>query len=666
MSIRLDTENGRIFDTRCQEDLLFCGDSLGVCYTLMSDDITRGKKPSATPYKDRLDAFRYTDGGWYADETETSLRAETFGDGLLFEMESPRTDLSEYGIHLPFNFMGKRNGGGWENQFLFNSPYRSPDRRVIYAYLTKPNGNHLAVAITGEADGWKMDYSPYLWAHYFVSLKLLANYDRAYGTPDRPKKLSFAILPVSDFGDCLEKLSRLFGIPMLNFEVGGGAVGEEIPLMAYGEPDGLIERHGDREVTLPFPSRYLLRHEGEVELTPVRDGVRGAPVTVYGYRDLFSLYKKSMESVNPDVIARYTDGNLCEHQCWASAMLRFLRRHRPRLTEDEVCELESKLRPFLATLTETDEAKAVPRQTIFHLPHEGFPAYNVYRSRRVQELFFGITILLDAYLYFGDERYYRYAVGATDCLISHYQKEDGRLEVDWGNHAEDYTTVCCAMIPLCDMANFVKDRDPERSARYRNAADRMAAHVYARGMKFPTEGGKTEIAEEEMEDGSIACTALTLLYYCRNIERNEAYIEKAKAILDIHDSWIIRTPVCQMHGSTLRWWETQWEGDADGPAICAGHAWSIWRAEADYLYYALTGDREHLIRAKNGFMTNLSKIQSDGKSYSIYNPDEINGGGFHGVSDEIRFRLANRYADREDCGISRYVWIRINDTFLKE
>lgn len=31
-------------------------------------------------------------------------------------------------------------------------------------------------------------------------------------------------------------------------------------------------------------------------------------------------------------------------------------------------------------------------------------------------------------------------------------------------------------------------------------------------------------------------------------------------------------------------------GDADGPAICCGHAWTIWRAEADYLYYALTGD----------------------------------------------------------------------------
>jgi hypothetical protein len=192
----------------------------------------------------------------------------------------------------------------------------------------------------------------------------------------------------------------------------------------------------------------------------------------------------------------------------------------------------------------------------------------------------------------------------------------------------------------------------------------MAEYLYDRGTKFPTEGVISGKAEEEMEDGSISCTALALLYYCKNVRRDERYIEKAKEILDLHEIWVIKTPVCQMKGSSLRWWETQWEGDADGPAICAGHAWSIWRAEADHLYYQLTGDEKYLAKAKNGFMTNLSKIQTDGVTYSVYNPDEINGGGFDGTPDSIRYRVAKRFADREDCGISRYVWIRINDTFL--
>ena len=168
-----------------------------------------------------------------------------------------------------------------------------------------------------------------------------------------------------------------------------------------------------------------------------------------------------------------------------------------------------------------------------------------------------------------------------------------------------------------------------------------------------------------MEDGSISCTALSLLYYCKNASKNEDYIKQAKEILDLHENWVIKCPICQMHGSTLRWWETGWEGDGDGPAICSGHAWSIWRGEADYLYYELTGDKSHLLKAKNTFMTNLSKIDKDGYSYAIYNPDMINGGGFHCDTSKINFSVATKFAKTKDSGLSRYVWIRINDTFLQ-
>ena len=121
-----------------------------------------------------------------------------------------------------------------------------------------------------------------------------------------------------------------------------------------------------------------------------------------------------------------------------------------------------------------------------------------------------------------------------------------------------------------------------------------------------------------------------------------------------------------MHGSSLRWWETRWEGDADGPAICAGHGWTIWRAEADYWYAYLTGDKEYYQKAFNGFMTNLSKIDLNGVSYSIYNVDDINGGGFKKVSDEINFKVAPKYASVPDCGLSRYVWGRMFGTFLSD
>lgn len=59
-------------------------------------------------------------------------------------------------------------------------------------------------------------------------------------------------------------------------------------------------------------------------------------------------------------------------------------------------------------------------------------------------------------------------------------------------------------------------------------------------------------------------------------------------------------------------------------------------------------------------------ILNKGNSYSNYNPNLITGGGFATKSDDVVFRIANRFPNRVDCGLSRYVFIRLNDTFLGE
>lgn len=655
-------ENNTIVDTRALNDKIINGADISICYTLKTDDITKGKTPSCTPYIDRVDNF---DKSLFAKATKSTLKISSYKNGVLFDLTSSGELLSEYGINLPFNFMGKKNGGGWENQFLFNTPYFSNEQGIMYFYLTKPNGNNLLVAVL-KGQGWKMDYSPYSFGHYFVNLKLLANYDRAYNQEVRENHLTLAILPVTTFESALSALSEVYEKPFLDYKVSGGKVGNEIELIPYGSPDTLIEVYDGKETSYPYHSTYTLKNEGETVLIPSKNGKRGAPVSVYAYKSIIDLYKKSMDTVDLDIIKKYTDGNLCEHQSWLSATLRYLIKYKNTLTNDEIAQLENKALAELDIITEQNIEKAVARQTIWHLPHDSFGAYNVYKSNRVQELFFGITILLDAHKYFGDEKYLTYLKGATKCLISNYQGKDGRIEIDWGDKKDDYTTVCAPMIPLVDTANYLKQIDPELSALCKESASKMAEYLYQRGISFPTEGVVSNEAESEMEDGSISCTALCLLYYCKNLSFERKYLEKAKQILDIHNSWVINAPICQMKNSTLRWWETQWEGDADGPAICAGHAWTIWRAEADYLYFKLTGDEAYQIKAHNGFMTNLSKIDKNGKSYSTYNPDLINGGGFHWNAEETTFKLANRFASIEDCGISRYVWIRINDTFLSE
>jgi hypothetical protein len=220
------------------------------------------------------------------------------------------------------------------------------------------------------------------------------------------------------------------------------------------------------------------------------------------------------------------------------------------------------------------------------------------------------------------------------------------------------------MIPIVDMANYFKDRDEALYQKYRTSAAKLAEHLYRRGYYFPTETEETDEVEEEREDGSISCTALALLYYSGNVEYNENYVQTALEILQTHEAWVAKTPIAQMYRSSLRWWETRWEGDKDGPALCMGHGWSIWRAEADYWAYVATGDDKWLQKAKAGFSGNFAKIDGQGKSYAIYQADYITGGGFlPGVVK--RFEIVPKYPRQSDSGLSRYVWIRAAATLLK-
>ena len=141
-------------------------------------------------------------------------------------------------------------------------------------------------------------------------------------------------------------------------------------------------------------------------------------------------------------------------------------------------------------------------------------------------------------------------------------------------------------------------------------------------------------------------------------------VRRAKEILDMHEAWVTHTPIAPAFHSSLRWWETFWEGDANGPSICYGHAWTIWRAEADYWYYTLTGDARYREKAFNGFMSNLSKIDGNGSSYACYMLDYIPGGGFTDDSAQVDFSIRQGFPHQRDSGLSRYVWVRAFESVL--
>ena len=109
MSISI-LENGRIVDRRNGDLSIFAGGEISVCYTLHTDNIKEGKRVSSTPYVDRTDDLVTKNGVRYGENTKSTVKIEPYEDGIVIEAAAEGEGISEYGINLPFNFMGKKNG----------------------------------------------------------------------------------------------------------------------------------------------------------------------------------------------------------------------------------------------------------------------------------------------------------------------------------------------------------------------------------------------------------------------------------------------------------------------------------------------------------------------------------------------------------------------------
>lgn len=633
------------------------GDEIHIRYTLKSDDISNGKTPFGKPYNDRKGYF---DENGRNEETLSEIRVNEICGGYKILLTTQSNDLSEFGISLPINFMGKKNGGGWENQYLLNSPYTSLGNRYKYCYLSNPNGKNLMIFPKGKCDGWKSDYSSeFCPGHFFLELEFLANFDKAYNTKSNNKRLELYLFEVSSFEEALEKMCEALGVSALGFTLSAVKKGGMQTLRVYGDCDTVVV---NKKKYFPKEKRVQVCADryGLIRAVPYYKNKRGMDCVFYCYDDIVKVCKRALDSVNDAELDR-TDKNLCEHHCWLSAMLRYMQRYGKRGCGRFFGRIE---RAF-SEIMEQDERKAIPRRTVFNKPYKNEDSYFIFQSNRIQELLFGVTIFTDAYKLTGKKIFLEYAVGGLNSVLSKHF-DNGMIYTEFLNGGkEDYTTVCCLIIPFVDMAVLLKDTDTELSEKFTRAVSLIAEYLYNRN-GFYTEAFVSEATEEEMEDGSISCTALSLLYYCAKIKKEDKYLQKAKQILDLHEAWISNTPIAPCYHSTLRWWETFWGGDATGPSICFGHAWTIWRAEADYWYYYLTKDENYRIKAYNGFASNFSKIDGKGGMYSCYLLDYIPGGGFHEncIDKIVPVRIGK--PEGRDSGLSRYALVRAFDTVIEE
>ena len=651
-------------------------------YTLLSDDINSQEKPHFIPYNDHSAGYDYFDLQnniltYNNTDKNVSAKIAFESDYIEFEYNYGGDALSEFGAYLPFNFMNRKNGE-WEQQLLPSSPYNSTENNYHYCYFTRPDGNNLLLVCYNKVAGFKLDYSEYSCAHFYTGYRVLSNFDRAYGPSVFENNIKFRIYPVTTYDNALNIVADTLSLPVCTYATSWTNIGELKEINVIGQcdcikivsPSGTIDNYIQNDNKI----RFIAHEYGDYTIIPFINEKQGIECRVFAFRSLKETFCNAVKSVRQyreEIIGKDKNGkelfvpahivyssqhdfNLCEHCMWAWTALKYLKYNNDPIIKADV-------ENFLSLLLTNEESLMIPHLTLVENKQgDNIPEYSTYKSNRIQEAFNGINILLEAYRLFNDRKYIEFAAKSA---VAHMKNMHINGTIKCGN--TDYSTVTAMIIPIVDCAFELEKSGDERAKFLKDSACYLADHVLDRGLDFPTETTITEETTPEIEEGSMSCSALTVLYVYFHISPQQRYVDYAKQVLQLHNAWRVFINFPQCFYSTLRWWETIWEGDNNGPAICCGHSWTIWRGEADYYYALITGDGKAYLRSLNAFMSNISKTQENGDMYAIYRLESIVAGGWSDSSDKISRRDAQGFPLKTDNTLSRYVFARADATIFK-
>lgn len=636
------------------------GKSGAACFTYASDDITSMPHERFTPYNDRISFYdavnQYDKNTVFAVDTINNITTEfsLTDDGLNIRSEAKNENISEFGINFDLNFLGKRDAN-FQKQLLPTSPYTSSDGEHMFFIMTNPEGNFLVITAKTRCDGWKIDYSPQCFAHNILAVKFLSGFDKAYGGSGK-KSIELNIQTAKGLDEVFDIISGLYRLPVCRPVLNGGFDGCGI-VKIYGVYDYLNVTSPSGSVYKTHSDKINMTEYGFYTITPVFNNQNGIDCILWNGKNMPALFDKCCDAIKKPY---HPDDNLCEGGCFIWALISNMRFNH-NFKYDKIVREELDI--IMA------KGEYVPRKTI--VPHTmgKFGAYHIHESERVQEQFFGVSILIEAYRLYENNEIYEYMISSLLDLVNNYMK-NGMIY-----NGSDYTTVCAPIITVVDAAILLREKNDERYKIFRKAADEIVQFLYKRRYDFPTEGEENELFNKEYEDGSISCTALSILYYCRYIERNFQYENFAYDVLMLHKAWTSYSPDAKMNGSSFRWWETIWEGDGEGPALCCGHAWTIWKGEALFHGGILLHNDQMLLDSWNAYVTNFCKADKDGTMYSCYEADYIRGGGdsetklslkqLKGECHDIKYEVAHSYPTHADNSLSRYAWVRAYHTWLK-
>ena len=647
-----------------------------LAYTLKKENINKQEHPGCMPFEEKYIGY---DENFQNVEFGTKLLIEKSADGFCLDLSCSGQNVDGAGLFLPFNFVGRKNGY-WKEQFTVSSPYHSKDYQHHMFYLARPDGNGIACIVENEIDCFMVNYSPYQGGHWIRGITFWSQLDKAYGRAQRKeKRIRLHVLPVSSYMETMEHACRIWNCCALYYDNATGFINQPFSLRTIGQPDEIrvVSPSGVEQIVTN--GSFVPQEYGFYTATPYSQGIPGMDCTVFAMDSLSKMQERAAKIIRQDtnnVIGQTVDGmpiyepahltyrgykdfSLCEHSMWVWGTLKYLRRDSTdkRLNED-----------VLNLLRIIDPVNQVNLHRCTFNPADH---YNTIGDYRIQEAFQGVNILLDAYQLYKEPRYLELAKTVLHEKLEVDQLSDGGV-YRWAGegaqrHREDYSTVTFMVLPVVDLALLLREQEDPQWEFFAHSAIKLADHIITRGLYFPTEGGTDpEVNDEgEVEDGSVSCTALTVLYVYDKLAKKQEYLNFATEVLKYHDAYSVYTPHPCMFRSSLRWWETIWEGDSDGPAICFGHAWTIWRAEAEYWYGILMHDDARLLDSYNGFMTNLSKTDVDGNMYAIYQYEQIASPCVEWRGWETDRSNREGFPKRTDVTLSRYAWARADATWFQ-
>lgn len=593
-------------------------------------------------------------------------------------------------LDLNMAFLDLRQNDPEENQFTVKSFYTGEDRSLCYVYLARVcTGEGILIHSLAPGAVWRLRYgrSPAIDGLQFV-FRFSEQIDPSAhaGEPvDACVYLSFhrSDSPEKTFRQALEFLAEREDLPLLDVPVKSAFAGQSVDFSLRGEaelelymPDGVTEK------LIPETRKIRLPAEGFYRLTSRNRAGKTYEVVLHGALDYFKLLERSRSGLTP--IFRSCNAEcyswvqaMCLAHLWIGpdprmndylhdALICVGRQGLPgdsfpgRIPppEESRTRMEKRLPGREHYATDGKFMIGAPAPFAHECDGQHYPKGHIYQSHRIQDGFAFIHVYLYAAKAFRCDTFYEYAVEIAKAHLEPHLCEDGairRLSV-WEQIQIDYTTVICPLLSCAELYREMMARNDPRAAEIGECCLKIADYLLKRGLQFPTEG--TGVHMRWTEDGSIACTALSLLAAYHWIKPDKRYLDMVEKVLRYHEYWHIQSNDVRCDDTTFRYWETQWENEGEGHSFNSGHAWNLWRGEALFLYAEAVRNFDAFRQSFNAYQANLCNHHPDGRTSSCFTPDYL-------PERPGRLDLYHCFPRQTDRAMSFYVWPRLYHTWLE-